>query len=61
MEIIDEQYVWDLEKLEQVHAWLAGDDADKDFGLIASYKEIVFSPEADEIQSIAATELGATA
>lgn len=46
--------------LEAYHAWLAGDDSKITQEMVDAIKEVVFSPEADMIHSIAQTELGAT-
>lgn len=47
--------------LEAYHAWLAGDDSKITDLDLKAVREVIYSPEADLINSIAATELGATA
>jgi hypothetical protein len=47
--------------LEGYLAWLAGDESMITWDEVLDVQSVIFSPEADMIQSIAATELGATA
>lgn len=50
-----------ITNLEGYLAWLAGDDSKISEEELKAVREVIYSPEADMINSIAATELGATA
>lgn len=50
-----------INNLEGYHAWLAGDESMISPEELKEIKAFIYSTEADEIHSVAATVLGATA